>query len=95
MLQPDVVRRLRSRERAVLGLSVELVQVEAERAEEQKRVFADGFACREGAFGTRQAELIAQRRVDEHVAERAQERAHESRRTSAETVALDADRRAA
>jgi len=55
-------------QRRVLGLAVELAQVQSQRPEEQEDLLADGFARGIGMPGARQAELVLDGPVDEQLA---------------------------
>src|SRR5690606_38624713 len=68
-VQLHVTRALCSCERAILGLAIELLQVEPERAEEKESILANRLARRVGALGTGKAKVIAQRREHQKIAD--------------------------
>ena len=64
---------LHADEHHALGLPVELLDVDAERAVEIENFRADGLAGGVGEAGSPQAQHVLQRAVDEQVAERIQQ----------------------
>ena len=81
----DTVQRnlsfwLRGGQGRSLGLAVELAEIDAKRAKEQKRVLPHGFAPGIGAAGVRHAEKILDRPKHKNFAKEAGEPVGEARR---------------
>src|SRR6185312_6173603 len=85
---------LRRAQRAILSLTIELLQVEAERTEEQEGIFADCLAGGVAAPRAAEPELVLSRPVDQHFADRALQSLPRAGSLARQAPALAGDRHA-
>jgi hypothetical protein len=86
----SLVVGLQADEHRGLGRAVELLQVDADRAVEDEQVGADRLARGVGDAHAREAERVAQRRVDEQVADRVGDAIEERERLAVHARRADA-----
>src|SRR5690606_19328403 len=90
-VQLPVAGALCSCERAILGLAIELLQVEPQRAEEKEGILANRLARRVGTLGTGKAEIVAQRREHQKIADGVADPGEEPRLAACVPFSLQAD----
>ena len=83
-MQPDLFEALDGIVGAGFGLTVELAQLDAERAVKDEGIFAHRFTSGKGAAQSGQAELILDRSIDQPFAEPVQQPLPDCRLTAFE-----------